>query len=152
VQDKITRSLLPFEHNLAGSQYGKYFARNLNLVLFKRDPVAWKRMQAAKSSSSSQESKVVPQSVLAPAAAPAQPEAPQKANKRKRKAKADDDIDELFDSAFGGKKVRRAMGTKHEHPDRVDVKEEKAKVEGLQDVLGAIRRAPKEDKGRRKKT
>lgn len=121
------------------------------MVLYKRDPTAWKRMQAAKSSGPSQEPKTAPQSAP-PDTLSIEVEGAPKASKRKRKAKAEDDIDELFDSAFGGKKVRRAITTKEEQPEQTDAKKEKAKADGLQDVLGAIRKAPKEDKGRRKKT
>ena len=46
-QEKIARSLIPHEHTLAGSFYGKFFARNLNLHVLQRDPERWKSLQAA---------------------------------------------------------------------------------------------------------
>src|SRR5258708_35488567 len=48
MQEKIAKSLQHHEQNLAWSQYGKYFARNMNLLLLKRDPDAWKARQASK--------------------------------------------------------------------------------------------------------
>jgi nucleolar protein 9 len=76
-------------------------------------------------------------------------ETEQKSTKRKRKGRAEDDIDELFDSALGNKKVRRALD--HEDVDEPSkVPSEDIGDEGLRDVLGAIRRAPKEEEGRRK--
>lgn len=45
LREKIARSLIPHENFLAGSFYGKFFARGLHLTLLKRRPDEWKALQ-----------------------------------------------------------------------------------------------------------
>jgi len=45
-QEKIARSVIPHEYTLAGSLYGKFFARRLHLTLLHRKPEEWKVLQA----------------------------------------------------------------------------------------------------------
>ena len=44
-QEKIARSLIDRHNALSESQYGKYFARKLNLPLLQRRPQEWKELQ-----------------------------------------------------------------------------------------------------------
>lgn len=44
-QEKIARSLIDHHNTLSQSQYGKYFARKLNLPLLQRRPAEWKELQ-----------------------------------------------------------------------------------------------------------
>jgi nucleolar protein 9 len=45
-QEKIARSLIPYEQFLAASYYGKYFAQQLNLYLLQCQLEEWKTIQA----------------------------------------------------------------------------------------------------------
>ncbi|CDO74124.1 hypothetical protein BN946_scf185043.g174 [Trametes cinnabarina] len=47
LKEKIARSVMPYEHALAGSAFGKFFARHLALHVLQRDPERWKSMQSA---------------------------------------------------------------------------------------------------------
>ncbi|KAI0786442.1 armadillo-type protein [Abortiporus biennis] len=165
LKEKIARSLIPEEHTLAGSFYGKFFARKLNLHLLKRDVEAWKNAQiSAKASSTGQ----VGSTPTVVAKVPPQASAPTTEStvesKRKRKHPAEDEIDQLFDTAIG-KKVKRAdlSSNVNEEPesaqakskskkDKRDVEPEEGVDKSLHDVLGAIKAAPKnEDKGHKKR-
>ena len=195
LREKIARSLAPHEHALAGSFYGKFFARNLALHVLRRDPERWKSMQAA--AKQSQPSVVSPTAqAQAPAKALAQkqnnggatagddvPSASVPMEKGKKKAQPQDEIDALFESTLGKavKKADLAGPGEHKTKDQEDGaskskskdkdklkdrggadkgekkgKKRKEREEGgadkdLSDVLGAIRSAPKEDKGPKKK-
>ena len=97
---------------------------------------------------------------------------PAKADKRKRKAQPQDEIDAVFDATLG-KKVKKAelatgvdtanahskpkekqRGEKEKKSKRKRHQEDEGAYDGLADVLGAIRSAPKEDNvsKKRKKT
>ncbi|OBZ71991.1 Nucleolar protein 9 [Grifola frondosa] len=158
LKEKVARSLIPHEHTLAGSFYGKFFARNLSLHVLQRDPERWKNMQAAAKSAAnvfsapaqqSQTPSVPATSANAPVPAPDTVEKP---SKKKRKTRPEDEIDALFDATVG-KKVKKgelgeaAMLTKQATTGKEDIAADK----NLKDVLGAIRSAPKDDKGHRKK-
>ena len=145
LQEKIAKSLQFHEQNLAGSQYGKYFVRNMNLLLLKRDPETWRVQQSSKREvsgpSTSGQTKSV--SVSAPGKPP-EVEAKDKPSS-KRKRKDGDDIDKLFDSALGKKQKRSALPPAREEltvPTNSD-------ASGLESVLGAIKNAPKGDKHRK---
>ncbi|GJJ07712.1 hypothetical protein Clacol_001917 [Clathrus columnatus] len=51
LKEKIARSLIPHEQFLAGSRFAKFFTRNLNLSLLKRNPDQWKSTKAKDGSS-----------------------------------------------------------------------------------------------------
>ena len=109
----------------------------MNLLLLKRDPNAWKARQTstkeAPTPSADDKAKLVPRS------APKRP--------LEQLHAGGDDIDKLFDSALVKKKKRSALPSTQEekkvfmNPD----------VTGLESVLGAIKDAPKEEKGRKYK-
>ncbi|KAK2464918.1 hypothetical protein APHAL10511_002994 [Amanita phalloides] len=45
LKEKIARSLIPHDRDLAASYYGRFFARNLDLQLLQRRPDEWKNKQ-----------------------------------------------------------------------------------------------------------
>ena len=148
-QEKIARSLLLHEQNLAGSQYGKYFVRNMSLLLLKRDPDAWRAQQSLKREapipSTSDQTKSVSVSVPEKSSEPSAEVTTKRPSKRKRKE--GDDIDKLFDSALGKKQKRSALPPAREEPT-VSTKSDAA---GLESILDAIKDAPKGDKERKHK-
>ena len=150
LQEKIAKSLSPHEQNLAGSQYGKYFVRNMNLMLLKRDPDAWRAQQSSKGATSapSTSGQIGSVSVSAPNGPSEQPQVevtPKPSSKRKRKG--GDDIDRVFDSALGKKQKRSALPPARKErtvPTNSD-------AAGLESILGAIKDAPKGEKDRKHK-
>ncbi|TBU50501.1 ARM repeat-containing protein [Dichomitus squalens] len=196
LKEKIARSLIPHEHALAGSFYGKFFARNLNLHVLQRDPERWKSMQATAkqpvpasgsasnptAASRQPQPKSLGQKPEPGADVPAVTATAQKTDADadrggggKRKAKGSrpqDEIDALFDATLG-KKVKKAelasvdkikgkedveSKSKSKTKDgekkskkRKDEEEGAAADKDLSDVLGAIRSAPKDDKGPKKR-
>ena len=151
-QEKIAKSLQPYEQNLAGSQYGKYFVRNVNLLLLRRNPDAWRAQQSASRDVSipSTNDQTKSASVFAPEKLVEQPllEAkPKTLSKRKRKD--GDDIDKLFDSTLGKKQKRSALPPTREEPTASTSYD----AAGIENILGAIKSAPKGDgdRGRKKK-
>ncbi|KAI0662958.1 ARM repeat-containing protein [Cubamyces menziesii] len=198
LREKIARSVVPYEHALAGSAYGKFFARHLSLHVLRRDPEGWKRMQSeSKSASASVPLTATPhiqpkisethsgtpktKALESPADSPdSQSDIAETSTKKaekirgKQRAQPKDEIDALFDTTLG-KKVKRAelASVAKEKPDGVtrsghaadggkDLEREKRRKskkrkerEGsdnavdrdLKDVLGAIRAAPKAEKG-----
>lgn len=150
--------MIPHEHTLIASFYGKFFARHLNLHLLQRNPEQWKTAQI--------NSKAQAQPPAAPAPQPkadATAETPKEKSK-KRKAQPEDEIEQLFQEKLG-KKVKKAVLEASGGVDAVEAKEERnetkerkrrkdgdrEKDRGLTDVLSAIKAAPKDDKTRRSK-
>lgn len=161
LQEKIARSLVPHERALVGSFYGKFFARNLNLYLLQRNPEQWKNIQINQKSTAPAPSELQKKANTTIAQttdftdAPAPP-----TDKKKRKTRPEDEIDQLFEQKLG-KKVKKAE-LKTEEPSQleaVEVKKERkrhkkdgeAKDRELEDVLGAIKAAPKDEKRHHKK-
>ncbi|KAJ6516296.1 armadillo-type protein [Mycena sanguinolenta] len=141
LKEKIARSLIPQEQFLAGSYYGKFFARNLNLYLLQRRPEEWRTMQTARN-------RPVGQLAEQPTASvpPVQSVEPSKKEHKKRKRNADgDEIDELFATTIG-RKVKRAALVEQTSPSGKAASLDN----GLAEVMGAIRAAPAE-KGNRKR-
>lgn len=168
-QEKIARSLFPQQQFLAGSFYGKFFSRNLNLYLLQRKPEEWRNFQTDKKKRSDNENNVQPSSTAPPnsqlpprretqsdskveeAAAP-----PPQVKKKKRKHEGDE-IDALFETSLG-KKVKKAalvsdLGTTtpKSNSGLVEKPASGAVDKNLEDVLGVIRTAPKGEKPRAKK-
>ncbi|KAI0676770.1 ARM repeat-containing protein [Trametes maxima] len=174
LKEKIARSVIPHEHALAGSAYGKFFSRHLALHILQRDPERWKGMQTVTKVPDVPTPVAVERKVAA-TASDAPDASPKKAEKSKRKAHKQDEIDALFDATLG-KKVKKAElaaptmdiereADKTQVEERDDKKSERGKgkskkrkerEEGgedrdLKDILGAIRAAPKDDKGLKKR-
>ena len=151
-QEKIAKSLQSYEQGLAGSQYGKYFVRNANLLLLKRDPEAWKAQQSASRKvpipSTSGQTKSASVSASEKPVEPPSLEAKHKLLS-KRKRKDGDDIDKLFDSALGKKRKRGALPPACEEPTTSTSYD----TVGIETIIGAIKGAPKgdRDRGRKKK-
>ena len=148
LQEKIAKSLQSHEQNLAGSQYGKYFVRNMNLLLLKRDPDAWRVQQSSNRGASIPSTSSQTKSVSISASEKPLEQSPEVMPKlsSKRKRKGGDDIDNLFDSALGKKQKRSALPpAREEHTVSTDYD-----ATGLDSILGAIKNAPKGDNGDRK--
>ncbi|KAG6918212.1 hypothetical protein DXG01_015805 [Tephrocybe rancida] len=154
LKEKIGRSLIIHEQFLAGSFYGKFFARNLNLYLLQRRPDEWKTMQADR--------KRVQDALANPTqATPVPPTASgenatdtsKKSAKRKRHNQTEDEIDAVFNASLGIKKA--ALSDVVPISTLPDVEEKVFKKnrapDNLQAVLGAIQSAPKDNKGQKKK-
>jgi len=135
---------------LAGSQYGKYLVRNMNLLLLKRDPDVWKAQQSSNRggsilSAGSQTKSVSAPTPEKPLEQPSAEMTPKLSSKRKRKG--GDDIDKLFDSTLGKKQKRSALPPAREE----SAASTNHNATGLESVLGAIRNAPKGDNDRKHK-
>ncbi|KAF8337152.1 armadillo-type protein [Amanita rubescens] len=155
LKEKIARSLIPHDKDLATSYFGRFFVRNLNLQMLQRRPDEWRTTQTERKKQKEAQANTVVEAVTAPAPATESKKEEEvekdakKANKRKRHSR-EDEIDSLFDSKIG-KKVRRAAlnseGSNEQggtaHPEDVDVT--------LQSVLGAIKGAPDHEGHRKKK-
>ncbi|KAL0949796.1 hypothetical protein HGRIS_009833 [Hohenbuehelia grisea] len=163
-REKIARSLITFDTALAASYYGKYFARNLNLHLLKRKPDEWKEMQserrrAAQEQSSASHGKhqlapAQPSSVAAGSSRAAHTPVDDEEHggkKRKRKERQGDEIDALFETKLGKKVKRSALADADPSDPAPCNRQDDATGQQdatLESVLGAIRAAPKDDKGR----
>ncbi|KAG5645777.1 hypothetical protein DXG03_005314 [Asterophora parasitica] len=159
LKEKIGRSLFVYEQFLAGSFFGKFFARNLNLYLLQRRPDEWKTMQADRKRAHDQASKPPPVAAPTPTtlAPPASAPAHEKSAKRKRHIQPEDEIDAVFNATLGKRIKKAALGDVAEASGPRAVNEKVPKrdsrsVDGLQSVLGAIKHAPKDEKhGKRKR-
>lgn len=125
----MARSLMPHEAFLAGSHYGRFFSRTVNLSLLTRRPDDWRRSQI----------QVAPQPPPAPA--PQGTDPPKK--KRKREG---DEIDELFASSKKGKGTGTVQKSAKREVEKMETQEELVD----DSVLRAIRAAPSEGPGARK--
>ncbi|KAI0356684.1 ARM repeat-containing protein [Trametes cingulata] len=187
LKEKIARSVIPHEHVLAASAFGKFFVRPLALHILQRDPERWKSMQSAAKTpapapaptpAAGAQARADKTKSAATAPADASNVSPKKAEKAKRKGQPQDEIDALFDATLG-KKVKKAelasaKAASEETSPQKDKKERNEQEKGekgkgkskkrkereegegavdkdLKDVLGAIRAAPKDDKGPKKK-
>jgi nucleolar protein 9 len=150
-QEKIARSLFTHEQFLAGSFYGKFFARNLNLYLLQRKPDDWKNLQSQHKLSSQPANSTPTESSNETPTQLAPPS--QKPRKRKRDTRPDDEIDALFNASLG-KRIKKGVLEPEQAPSTVKgitgkhlATSHTVTDTGLNDVLGAIRAAPKVEKG-----
>lgn len=146
--------MIPHEQFLASSYYGKFFARNLNLYLLQRRPDEWKTMQAdrkraAGGLSGATTSEPTPSQAEKHSLSSTSSAVEKEPKKRKRGTRPDDEIDAVFSASLGKKIKKGAMGGTA--PTAQDSKSNEGKDNDLRDVLGAIRAAPKDDKGLGKK-
>lgn len=168
-QEKIARSLFPQQHFLAGSFYGKYFSRNLNLYLLQRKPEEWRNFQTDKKKRSDNENNAQSSSTAPPNSQPLLPRRETQSDKKveeaavppsqvkKKRKHQGDEIDALFETSLG-KKVKKAalisdLGTITPKSNSGLVEKPASGVvdKNLEDVLGVIRTAPKGEKPRAKK-
>ncbi|KAI0721971.1 armadillo-type protein [Cerioporus squamosus] len=146
LKEKIARSLIPHEHALAGSFYGKFFARNLNLHVLQRDPERWKSMQAAAKAPAPAPTPAASAPKNGTGRAPAAEDSPRKHSdtvnadkpkgKGKGKAQPQDEIDALFDATLGKRVKKAELGS----ADKPKAKEE----------TGHAPTKPKDEKGEKK--
>jgi len=124
------------EQFLAGSFYGKFFARNLNLYLLQRRPEDWRNLQSERKRT--QEHQQKQQIQLPPESKP--PET-RLTDARKRKSRPEDEIDALFNDKLG-KRIKKAALVDDIQAEPPSVKSTKVEDQGLEQILGAIRVAP----------
>ncbi|KAF8583989.1 ARM repeat-containing protein [Ramaria rubella] len=110
LKEKIARSLLPHEQFLPGSHFGRFFTRNLDLPLLRRNPGQWKILQSKKRKFSTA-ANVIPQGQTSCPPTNAEPvfdSSKVKSNsKRKRKQIGnEDEIDALFSGISAKKRVK----------------------------------------------
>ncbi|KAJ3505135.1 hypothetical protein NLJ89_g7571 [Agrocybe chaxingu] len=150
LKEKIARSLISKERDLAASFFGRFFTRNLNLFLLQKRPDEWRNIQSERKRASEPDlSEPRPtQSGASPAPLDEIPPRLDNDKKRKRKSRPEDEIDALFSTALGKKSKKAALAdapstraaitkpseSKHEPTDN-----------NLEQVIGAIRSAPKSD-------
>lgn len=157
-QEKIARSLFTHEQFLAGSFYGKFFARNLNLYLLQRKPEEWKELQSQSKLASLQSAPTPDPLTLEPstsAEAPVLPPMPGSYQKRKKRKRgtADNEIDEVFDATLSKKVKKGVLDTAELSSHSIDATSPSLKGDkGLLEVLGAIRAAPKDEKGKKRRS
>ncbi|KAG6864208.1 hypothetical protein C0991_011572 [Blastosporella zonata] len=134
-REKIGRSLFIHEQFLAGSYYGKFFARNLNLYLLQRRPDEWKALPDRKRA----------QDALT------KPIPAQKSIKRKRHTQPEDEIDAVFNASLGKRIKKAALGdvTPCTNTWKGFQKKAERRTTNLQAVLGATQSAPGHKKNRR---
>lgn len=143
---------------LAGSFYGKFFARNLHLMLLKRRPDEWKqnqvRLKSAKVGTAPTPSTPAPVASAHITASQDSSNKPvdeegEKSSKRKRTDKPRDEIEELFATASKTKKSRKGESRPPPPPAKptdsepVAVEVNTAKDEDMTKILGAIKAVPK---------
>jgi nucleolar protein 9 len=151
IQEKIARSLITKEQVLAASFFGKFFARSLNLYLLQRRPEEWRNLQSERKRLKEQQQHAAAPTESAPMIETTTEPAAPSDKKRKRKARPDDEIDVLFNAKLGKKTKKAALSettSTVDGPSKVmivveDIDARKEDKE-LQQVLGAIRLAPKD--------
>ncbi|KAG6863291.1 hypothetical protein C0991_006945, partial [Blastosporella zonata] len=155
LKEKIGRSLFIHEQFLAGSYYGKFFARNLNLYLLQRRPDEWKTLQADRKRAQDALTKHIPAPASTPVTEPASTDVTSKKSiKRKRHTQPEDEIDAVFNASLGKRIKKAALGDVAPVPTLPATEQRVSKKgrapDNLQAVLGAIQSAPKDDKGHKK--
>lgn len=133
--------MIPQEQALVASYYGKYFAKNLSLFVLQRRPEEWRNMQSDKKRLQEQKPILLQDPVIEITT--------QKPTKRKRNVRPDDEIDDLFNVTLGKKTKKAALTSEGVASEVKALKDNEVSTvdvdKGLQDVLGAIRTAPKDD-------
>ncbi len=147
-KEKIGRSLIPHESFLAGSFYGKFFARNLNLYLLQRRPEEWRNMQAERARNAKGQASVpVTQAQPTSEQHTHSEDAPAAKKKQKRKNRPEDEIDAVFQANLINTKKGALTATVASQGQSVaEAVGKKTSDQTLHEVLGAIRAAPKDDK------
>ncbi|KAI0035625.1 ARM repeat-containing protein [Vararia minispora EC-137] len=152
LKEKIARSLVPHDMDLAASFYGKFFARRLNLHLLQRRPTEWRNMQSKPVAVAPKAGALLltkPQTAtLSQVDAPTSSKDVSGTEKRKRRH-GEDEIDALFDSALGRKVKRAALGVDGESGEGPDEGAKKDRNGG--DARNADVASRREPKGKRKR-
>ncbi|KAF5364123.1 hypothetical protein D9756_000966 [Leucocoprinus leucothites] len=157
LKEKIARSLIPHQQFLAGSFYGKFFNRNLNLYLLQRRPDEWRNLQTEKrkklddATPKFSSSPIPKESAVPHRPSDTEPTPPQPKKKRKRQ---EDEIDALFNASLGKKvKKKGALANESSVSDKEmsSARGPGAGDEDLQNVLSAIKLAPRGEKTKGKR-
>ncbi|KAL1665643.1 armadillo-type protein [Schizophyllum commune] len=150
LKEKIARAVLPHENALAGSFYGKFFVRKLNLMLLKRKPDEWRNAQSTHKPQAPTPSTPVPPPAKAQAPA-ASTEAKEPVKKSKKRQRPENEIDELFSTSLGKRTKTARIETADVEMETAPIAPSQTVDRTLSAVLGAIQQAPKGDGGRKKK-
>jgi nucleolar protein 9 len=155
LQERIAKSVLPHESALAASYYGKYFARNLHLIMLKRDPVAWRDMQRNQKAAALKAASAATTATDTPSAtklAPPQDKA-EHGKKRKRAAGDLDEIDVLFSKIphTGNNTASKGRLPPQQDAHFSTVADSQAADVQLGEVLGAIKKVSKKEGLRKSK-
>lgn len=134
------------EQFLAGSFYGKFFARHLNLYLLQRKPEEWRNLQIQNKAAQALKAAPTPSTTTEPSTEPTPTSDEKSKKKRKRGSAPGNEIDALFDTSLGKKLKRVALNPEDLSAANKTDKQLPAKGDkGLDDILTAIRAAPKGD-------
>ncbi|KAI0052589.1 ARM repeat-containing protein [Auriscalpium vulgare] len=143
LKEKIGRSLIAHETDLAGSFYGKFFARNLNLHLLQRRPEDWRNLQASRALAARTNGDTKP---------PTDSTLDMRKKRKRDSAKSGDEIDVLFHEALGAGVKKGALTEVDSQPPGSAHKTAGGRTDGgLNAVLDAIQSAPKSEAFSRKK-
>lgn len=144
-QEKIARSLINYESFLAGSYYGKFFAKNLHLYLLQHKPDEWKNLQSQRRKSLASNGLPHIKTAGTTTNIGDKPQGRRSPTKRKRE---EDEIDALFESNFvRGVKSGALTESRGIAESLAPHSKQGMNVEGkiLQEVFSAIRSAPKSE-------
>ncbi|KIY61837.1 ARM repeat-containing protein [Cylindrobasidium torrendii FP15055 ss-10] len=149
-KEKIARSVMHQEQQLAASYFGKYFARALHLYVLRTKPAEWRDMmgKARKEELERQqgvEKAAKPVDATATAPATAEPPVEKKKSKKRKAEKDSDEIDSLFKKAR--KMQKGALETLVPEQDGG----EQVAMDVDSRVLAAIKSAPAGHSGKKKK-
>ncbi|KZP05871.1 ARM repeat-containing protein [Athelia psychrophila] len=146
LREKIAKSMFSQEQFLAGSFYGKFFARHLNLYLLQRKPEEWRNLQIQNKAAQALKAAPTPSTTTEPSTEPTPTSDEKSKKKRKRGSAPGNEIDALFDTSLGKKLKRVALNPEDLSAANKTDKQLPAKGDkGLDDILTAIRAAPKGD-------
>ena len=116
------------------------------MYLLQRRPEEWRNLQSERKRS--QEQRTAPTESASIIKAASDP-TPASDKNRKRKSRPEDEIDAVFNAKLGKKIKKAALSEVLDDPSKVPVAREKDK--DLEQVLSAIRLAPKDDRQSKKK-
>ena len=121
------------------------------MYLLQRRPEEWRNLQSERKRS--QEQRTAPTESASIIKAASDP-TPASDKNRKRKSRPEDEIDAVFNTKLGKKIKKAALSEVLDDPSKVPVAKDivaREKDKDLEQVLGAIRLAPKDDRQSKKK-
>jgi len=144
LKERVARSLIPHEHFLAGSHFGRYFFRKLRLPLMRRNPDQWKMMQSKDYKITTTLTSGVPQTrpkISSPLTDPGtSTELHSSRSNKKRKRRETCDEDEI-DALFSGIREKKMKGIATISKDiATDIKAPASELDA--NILKAIKSAP----------
>ncbi|KAG8863724.1 Nucleolar protein 9 [Tulasnella sp. 330] len=111
LRERIAKSLYEHEEALLASRSGKYFIRNANLWLLKKDPIKWRKQQAEKANQNKKEAVPSPHMQTQPTSAvdlspSASNGSEKKREKNKKKRKRGEEVSDEIDGIFSAAKKK----------------------------------------------